>query len=100
MVAAVTAALDAAEPDPARPRQTLALPGVLPPAPAERFTREERNLLLFDGISTLYADAGDVVRIERLITSYQESPTGEADISYLDIETVRTLAYLLSLIHI
>ena len=94
VVAAVTAALDAAEPDPARPRQTLALPGVLPPAPAERFTREERNLLLFDGISTLYADAGDVVRIERLITSYQESPTGEADISYLDIETVRTLAYL------
>src|SRR3546814_4847627 len=38
--------------DPARPLQTLALPGVLAPLVNDRFTMSERNLLLFDGIST------------------------------------------------
>lgn len=92
--AAVTGAIDAAEPDPARPRQTLQLPGVLAAADADRFTREERDLLLHDGISTHVVDAGDLVRIERLITTYQEDAAGNPDASYLDIETVRTIAYL------
>lgn len=92
--AAVAGAVDAFEPDPARPRQTLQLPGLLAPAPADRFTREERDLLLHDGIATTTVDAGDLVRVERFITTYQESAAGEDDVSYLDIETVRTLAYL------
>lgn len=92
--AAVSAAIDAAEPDPARPRQTLPLPGLLPPADADRFNREERDLLLHSGIATTVTDSGDVVHVERTITTYQESAGGEADISYLDIETMRTLAYL------
>lgn len=92
--AAVTGAVDSAETDPARPRQTLQLTGVLPPADGDRFTREERDLLLHDGISTHRVDAGDQVRIERLITTYQEDGTGTPDTSYLDIETVRTLAYM------
>lgn len=92
--AAVCAAVDSAEPDPARPRQTLVLPGLLAPAPADRYTRAERDLLLHDGIATTTVDAGDLVRVERFITTYQESATGEADVSYLDITTVRTLAYL------
>lgn len=92
--AAVAAAVDAYEPDPARPRQTLLLPGVLPPAIAQRYTREERNLHLFDGISTTVVDAGDQVLIERLITTYKTNAIGVADISYLDIETMRTIAYL------
>lgn len=92
--AAVAAAVDAYEPDPARPRQTLVLPGVLAPAIADRPTRDERNLLLFDGISTTTVDAGGAVMIERLITTYQTSPTGVPDTSYLDVETMRTLAYL------
>ncbi len=92
--AAVLGAIDALEPDPARPRQTLALSGLLPPAPADRFDRDGRDLLLQSGIATTVTDSGGVVRIERLITTYQESPGGEADTSYLDIETMRTLAYL------
>lgn len=92
--AAVAGAVDAFEPDPARPRQTLLLPGLLAPAPADRFTRAERDLLLHDGIATFTVDAGDLVRVERFITTYQESANGQADASYLDIETVRTLAYL------
>lgn len=92
--AAVAAAVDAYEPDPARPRQTLVLPGVLPPAIADRWTRDERNLALFDGISTTLVDAGGLVMIERLITTYQTNAFGVADASYLDVETMRTIAYL------
>jgi len=92
--AAVAAAVDAYEPDPARPRQTLVLPGVLPPAIGDRWTRDERNLALFDGISTTLVDAGGQVLIERLITTYQTNAFGVDDPSYLDIETMRTLAYL------
>lgn len=93
-VAAVAGAVDAFEPDPARPRQTLLLPGVLAPAIAERWTRDERNLALFDGISTTVVDAGGQVLIERLITTYQTNAYGVADVSYLDVETLRTIAYL------
>jgi phage tail sheath gpL-like len=92
--AAVVGAVDAYEPDPARPRQTLALPGLLPPATDQRFTLSERNILLHDGISTFMVDQGGNVAIERLITTYQTNAFGVDDISYLDIETMRTLAFL------
>lgn len=92
--AAVAGAVDAYESDPARPRQTLLLPGVLPAAIADRYTRDERNLHLFDGISTSTVDAGGNVLIERLITTYKTNAFGVEDISYLDVETMRTIAYL------
>ena len=44
--------------DPARPFQTLDLPGLLPPSPKDRFRREERNLLLHDGCSTFTVSPG------------------------------------------
>jgi phage tail sheath gpL-like len=87
-------AVDAYEPDPARPRQTLALPGLLPPATDQRFTLSERNILLHDGISTFMVDQGGNVAIERLVTTYQTNAFGVEDISYLDVETMRTLAFL------
>lgn len=93
VIAAVVGAVDAAEPDPARPRQTLPLPGVLAPAETDRYTRDERNLHLFDGIATFTVDEGGIVRIERLITTYQTTG-GVPDTSYLDVTTMRTLAYL------
>lgn len=80
--------------DPARPVQTLALPGLLAPRIPDRFTWTERDALLRDGIATVrHNDAGQTF-IERAITTYQESPAGAADISYLDVETLKTLAYL------
>lgn len=94
VIAAVTGAVDAYEPDPARPRQTLVLKGILAPKEDDRYTMAERNLHLHDGISTLMVDAGGNVQIERLITSYQTNPFGVEDISYLDVTTLRTLAYL------
>lgn len=92
--AAVVGGVDAFEPDPARPRQTLALPGLLPPAEESLFTLDERNLLLKDGISTFITDSGGNVQIERLITTYQQTAAGVPDTSYLDVTTMRTLAFL------
>ncbi|WP_027366936.1 phage tail sheath subtilisin-like domain-containing protein [Desulfocurvibacter africanus] len=80
--------------DPARPLQTLVLPGVLPPAPGDRWTLEERNLLLYDGASTYFVDAGGQVCIERQVTTYQKNAYGVDDPSYLDVTTPYTLGYL------
>lgn len=80
--------------DPARPLQTLELSHVLAPVDADRFTNEERNLLLFDGIATGYIDASGNVRIERAITFYQENPLGADDGAYLDVNTLFTLSYI------
>lgn len=80
--------------DPARPVQTLELPGILAPKITDRFTLDERNLLLYSGISTFKVDADGTVRIERVVTTYQTNPAGADDPSYLDIETMHTLAYL------
>ena len=77
--------------DPARPFQTLALPGMLPPAETARFTRSERNQLLVDGISTFTVDAGGVCQVERLITTRNLDALGIPDLSYLDVNTVLTL---------
>jgi phage tail sheath gpL-like len=92
--AAVVGAVDAYEPDPARPRQTLHLPGILAPEEKDRYTMAERDLHLHDGVSTFIVDGGGRVLIERLITTYQTNAFGVEDISYLDVTTMRTLAYL------
>ncbi|RHW17203.1 phage tail protein [Sphingomonas gilva] len=80
--------------DPARPFQTLTLPGVIPPAQKDRFTRIERDLLLADGISTFTVDAGGAAMIERAITTYQVNAQGLEDIAFLDVTTPLTLAYI------
>lgn len=92
--ASVAGAVDAGEPDPARPRQTLLLPGLQPAADVDRLGRDDRELLLRDGVSSTVVDDGGRVLVERLITTYQTNAGGTPDISYLDIETMRTLAYL------
>ena len=87
------AAAQSAEIDPARPFQTLQLLGVLPAPIAKRFTFTERNTLLTDGIATHTVDAGDRVRIERLITTWQ-TKDGVADTAFLDANTPLTLSFL------
>lgn len=80
--------------DPARPLQTLVLTGLKPPAGNDRWTQAERNLNLFDGISTYRADSGGRVLIDRQITMYQKNASGIDDESYLAINTPATLSYL------
>ena len=67
---------------------------MLPPAEADRFTMSERNIHLTDGAATFIVDAGGRCLIERLTTTYKTNALGVPDISYLDIETMRTIAFL------
>ncbi|QLP10333.1 phage tail sheath subtilisin-like domain-containing protein [Klebsiella grimontii] len=77
--------------DPARPLQTLVLPGILPPEKDVRWDMPERNLLLHDGIATHNVDAGGNVCIEREITMYRVNQYGDADTSYLNVQSPATL---------
>lgn len=77
--------------DPARPLQTLTLPGIKAPERVKRWSDAERNMLLFDGIATYTVAQDGGVQIERQITSYQTNAAGLADDSYLDINTPETL---------
>jgi len=80
--------------DPARPTQTGALVGILPAPAGKDFNWSERQSLLNAGIATTYTVAG-AVRIERAITTYQKNAWGQADVSYLDSETMHQSAYVL-----
>jgi len=84
----------AATADMGRPFQTLAMAGILSPADSEKFNLTERNLLLHDGIATGKASAGDIVRIERAITTFQKNAAGADDVSYLDVNTLLILSFL------
>jgi phage tail sheath gpL-like len=80
--------------DPARPFQTLQSSWVQAPAEADQDTLAARNLLLFDGISTYKVGAGNVVQIERVMTTYETSAAGSPDDSYSYAEVMFTLMYL------
>lgn len=81
--------------DPGQPVQTLPLVGMLAPPVSSRDILTERNTLLYDGISTFTVDGSGVCHIENLITTYQTNSLGVPDDSYLEIETMYTLAYVL-----
>lgn len=80
--------------DPARPTQTGEQIGVLASPSHAQFIKTERQTLLNSGIATSFVSGG-VVRIERAITTYQKNLWGQSDPSYLDSETMHTLAYVI-----
>lgn len=80
--------------DPARPFQTLAMSNAIACAETDRFDGTERNSLLFDGVATTKRATGGVVQLDRIITTYQTNPSGQADTAYLDVTTMLTLLYL------
>ena len=80
--------------DPARPFQTLAMSNAIPMAITDQFTKEERNLLLKDGIATVGVGAGEVVQLERMVTTYQKNAANAPDSAYRDVTTLLTLMYL------
>lgn len=81
--------------DPARPVQTGVLNGLMQPSVEKRFSFNEKNTLLHNGIATIYYQAGSVM-IERAITTYQLNSYGDADNSYLDITTLYTLSEVIT----
>jgi len=80
--------------DPGRPLQTLEVAGILAPPLASRFTLTERNNLLHSGISTTTVSSDGTVTLENIITTYQTNSYGDADDSYLEIETMFLLMYV------
>lgn len=78
--------------DPARPLQFLKSKTIIAPPVVNRFTQAERNILLFDGISTYIVDSGGGVLIEHAITTFQTNSLGIIDVSFLDVQTLATLA--------
>jgi phage tail sheath gpL-like len=81
--------------DPALPLQTVAINGVSAPPAINQFSVPTRNTLLWDGISTFTVDQSGVCHIENLITTYQKNGSGVADDSYLEVETMFTIMYVL-----
>jgi phage tail sheath gpL-like len=88
---AVSPALKA---DPARPVQTLTLPGLLAPPKSGRYTKSTRQSLLTTGLATMSYNADGTCQIQRSVTTYQKNPAGAADQSYLDAETMLTLMFI------
>lgn len=78
--------------DPARQLRSLALPGLIAPDPAKRFTLLEQDLLLRDGISTFDVNADGTVRLSRVISTYQTSPLAVEDEAWLDITIPKTMS--------
>lgn len=82
-------------PELSRPLQTIALEGVLAPEPEDRFTAQERNALYFDGVGAFNVTREGTVRIDRMLTTYQTNANGDPDSSYLDIQVLAQLQYLI-----
>jgi len=78
--------------DPCRPLQTLKLNGVYTLA-AREWDWAERNLFLYEGLSTYTVSSAKEVLIERPITAYTENGAGIADNSYLDVMTPATAMF-------
>lgn len=92
-LAAIYAAVIASEEDPARPLNTLALPGAAAPPIAQRLSRTEQEACLANGATPFEVGPGEVVQIVRAISTYVQNAAGIDDISLLDITTIRTLDY-------
>ena len=87
--AAVAIIAPEAEQDPARPFQNLGLYGLTAPKKSSRFTNfPEKNLMLSSGISTFDFTSSDAPLIQRMVTAYLENDSGDADDSYLDLNTM------------
>lgn len=77
-----------------RPLQTLELVGIKGPLLiSDQLNLPEKQTLLYDGISTYMIHRDGSVRIERLITTYQTNDWGDADATYLDINTIAQMMY-------
>ncbi|MCG9014703.1 phage tail sheath subtilisin-like domain-containing protein, partial [Laribacter hongkongensis] len=93
-IAAAYAAVLASEEDPARPLNTLELAGLDVTGIDQRPLRTEQENALYNGLTPLEIGPGDRVQIVRAISTYTKDAQGVADVSLLDITTIRTLDYV------
>lgn len=79
--------------DPALPLKAVKVPAVLAPRLKDRFSYNERTLLVRDGISTTTVSRDGNIYLERIVTTYQENAAGIADSSLSSLETKWTVDY-------
>jgi phage tail sheath gpL-like len=77
--------------DPARGFNGLLLPGLMAPPVKSQFTRDQRDVLLHNGISTFTVDQAGNVYIEQVVTTYQTNSLGIPDTAYLKLNSVWTV---------
>ncbi|HLY95201.1 MAG TPA: phage tail sheath subtilisin-like domain-containing protein [Gaiellaceae bacterium] len=93
-VAAAAAAVMSSEEDPAKPYNTLPLPGILPPPIASRPIRGEITSALANGVSPLVVVPGDQVAILRAVSTHTLDGGGHPDYSVFDIMTIQSFDYM------
>lgn len=93
-IAAGYASVVAYEEDPARPLNTLVLGNVVVPPVASQLSRTEQEACLLNGVTPLEVGPGNTVQIVRAITTYTVNASAVADISWLDLTTIRTMDYV------
>lgn len=91
--AANLAAVDSAVADPAEPRTGSQLTKVLPPLPTARFTEDEQQLLLIDGVSTYTVSPAGDVALQQAFTTYQVNDLNIADTAFRRLNTLRCCSY-------
>jgi phage tail sheath gpL-like len=94
LVAYVGTAAQSFSIDPARPVQTLELRAIDNVKPQDEFNYTESTELLHSGISPLTYESG-APTIVRCITTFIVNKFGANDISYLDVNTLVTLARII-----
>ncbi|MDQ2763014.1 MAG: phage tail sheath subtilisin-like domain-containing protein [Pseudomonadota bacterium] len=82
--------------DPGIPLQYLTVAGILAPPLQSQFSLPIRNnTLLYGGVSTWTVDAVGNVVTENIVTTYVLNNQGQADDSYLEVERLFVLMYVL-----
>jgi phage tail sheath gpL-like len=94
IIAASYAAIIASQDDPAKPYDSLPVPGLDVTPLSARPGRNEIENALWNGVTPLKVGPGNQVQIVRAISTYTTSADGAADPSLLDITSIRTLDYV------
>lgn len=81
--------------NPALPLQTVQVLGMLAPDVHDQFQLTDKEQLLEVGISTFTVGDDGTIRLDNVVTTYQQNAFGQADNSYLEIETMFTIMAVL-----
>lgn len=92
-LAAVYAAIMASESDPARPLNTLTLPGLDITGQDKWSGRTEQENALSNGL-TPFEVSGSTVQIVRAVSTYVKNAMGVTDRSLMDVTIIRSLDYV------
>lgn len=81
--------------DPGLPLQTVALNTMLPPPVQSQFLLLQQNNLLYNGISTFNVADDGTVSLQNVVTSYLTNAYDQPDNSYLEVETMFLLMFVI-----